>query len=466
MRSAEEDRGGLIMRGPHPCDNVPDSTDFPPARGIVPFTMSSLRPTDVLLGGPLHTQIPARVPGEHHRFWVFARVSYFVAFLAHVIFLGVFLLVDVPSLALFNVLSVTIWGGCILSHVRGHYRAPVVPALLEVSAHAALATVVLGTESGFYLYVLAGIFVPFLIPFWSTLQRWVMATAAALIFAGCLLYSIALPPYQVLPGWLEDAFVVGNSLGIGISIIAVISTYEWVVVRAEQALEEAKNRADNLLHSMLPRSVAEELKENPGTIAQRHDEVRVIFVDLVGFTELSGRMEPEAVIDLLNRVFSAFDDAVERLPVEKIKTIGDAYMAASGAPEPHADHAGAIADLALEIRDQVRLLARDDGLPLEVRIGIHSGEVMAGVIGRRKPAYDLWGDTVNTASRMEASGVPGRIQVSEATARLLRGHYQLAPRGPVEIAGKGVMETWFLEGARVRMDPQAAQAEAVRHPSR
>jgi class 3 adenylate cyclase len=157
-------------------------------------------------------------------------------------------------------------------------------------------------------------------------------------------------------------------------------------------------------------------------------------------------MSPEAVIELLNRIFSGFDALLEDRPVEKIKTIGDAWMAVSGAPDACTDHAGAVADLALALRDRLRAIARDEGLELEVRVGIHSGEAMAGVIGTRKPAYDLWGDTVNTASRMEASGVPGRIQVSAATRALLDGRYRMEARGVVEIAGKGPMETWFLEG--------------------
>ncbi len=412
-------------------------------------------PPDPRSGSTSAVRIPRDVPPEHRRFWVLARIAFLVALGAHVAFLGVFLAIGEGALALFNLISVAVWGGCLWAHARGRYRSLGGPAFAELFGHATLATVVLGTASGFHLYLLTAIALPFFVPFYSWTVRWALAALAGVGFAALLVYGAMVPPADAYPPWLLTTFLAANALGIGVVIAAVIATYELTVVRAEAALERAYARTDALLHSILPPTVAERLKESPGTVARRHDEVTVLFADLVGFTALSSRMSPEGVIDLLNRIFSAFDELVADRPVEKIKTIGDAWMAVSGAPEPHADHAAAMAGLALAMRARLQAIAYEEDLPLEIRLGLHSGEAMAGVIGLQKPAYDLWGDTVNTASRMEAEGEPGRIQVSEATRARLDGRFRLERRGEIEIEGKGPMTTWWLEGRREGRSPQA-----------
>jgi class 3 adenylate cyclase len=172
----------------------------------------------------------------------------------------------------------------------------------------------------------------------------------------------------------------------------------------------------------------------------------VLFADIVGFTPLAERLPASEVVSLLDQVFARWDAVAAEHGVEKIKTIGDAYMVAGGLPEPRPDHAQAIAELALAMQAEVARHTDPSGQPLAVRIGIDTGPVVAGVIGRRKFSYDLWGDTVNTASRMESTGVPGCIQVTERAWRRLRDGYRLERRGPVEVKGKGEMVTWFLVG--------------------
>jgi class 3 adenylate cyclase len=169
-------------------------------------------------------------------------------------------------------------------------------------------------------------------------------------------------------------------------------------------------------------------------------------VDLVDFTRRSRETTPERVVQVLDDLFSALDTLAERYRLEKIKTIGDAYMVVGGLPEPRPDHAQAVADMALAVREEVARHLDPAGEPLAVRIGIDTGPVVAGVIGRRKFSYDLWGDTVNTASRMESNGVPGCIQVTERTYRRLRDGFRLERRGPIQVKGKGEMTTWFLVG--------------------
>ena len=217
--------------------------------------------------------------------------------------------------------------------------------------------------------------------------------------------------------------------------------------QAECAAREERDRAETLLLNILPAPIAAEMKSGRHTISQTHAAVSVLFADIVGFTELTGRLSCHELVTLLNRVFSAFDGLSERHGLEKIKTIGDNYMVVGGLPSPSDRHAEAIADMALEMQTLIGTFHRPDAQPMALRIGMHTGPVVAGVIGRRKFIYDLWGHTVNVASRLETGGLPGRIQMSEAMADLLRGRFGIEPRGDVAIKGVGMMSTYWL-GAR------------------
>ena len=224
-------------------------------------------------------------------------------------------------------------------------------------------------------------------------------------------------------------------------------------VRTRRALDQAhalllaeQERSESLLLNVLPAPIAARLKQGEQVIADDFPEVTVLFADLVDFTRRSRDTAPERVVQVLDDLFSALDALAERHGLEKIKTVGDAYMAVGGLPEPRPDHARAVADMALALREEVPRHLDPDGQPLAVRVGIDSGPVVAGVIGRRKFSYDLWGDTVNVASRMESTGVPGSIQVTDRVYRRLRGGYRFERRGPVEVKGEGELVTWFLVG--------------------
>lgn len=211
-------------------------------------------------------------------------------------------------------------------------------------------------------------------------------------------------------------------------------------------LGHEREKSERLLRAILPAPIAELLKQGVGTIAQAFPAVSVLFADLAGFTAFSRDADPQGIVELLDEVFSAFDHLAIEVGVEKIKTIGDAYMAVAGVPEPRADHADAIARMALAMEAAFRQLARDRGIPLGLRIGIHSWPVVAGVIGQHKFSYDLWGDTVNVASRLESHGIPGRIHLSAQTRNLLGDSYVFEDRGDVELKGKGLFRTYFLVG--------------------
>ena len=201
---------------------------------------------------------------------------------------------------------------------------------------------------------------------------------------------------------------------------------------------------ETLLLNILPKTIIARMREGETAIADRFSEVSILFSDLVGFTDLASRFSPSRVVALLNHLFSEFDRLAAERGLEKIKTIGDAYMVAGGLPEPHAEHAVAVADMALGMLDVVKAAAATLGETLQVRIGIHTGAVIAGIIGKHKFIYDVWGDTVNTASRMETHGAPDQIHVSAATYLCVRDRFHCDARGPLEIKGKGLMETYFL----------------------
>jgi class 3 adenylate cyclase/CheY-like chemotaxis protein len=214
-------------------------------------------------------------------------------------------------------------------------------------------------------------------------------------------------------------------------------------------IEEEQQKSERLLLNVLPPPIAERLKRGEQGIADSFAEVTILFADLVGFSSMAAGVAPAQLVERLNEIFSAFDNAVAALGLEKIKTIGDAYMAVGGLPVPRNDHAEAVAELALRMQDEIQSFSGRTGTSTQIRVGINTGPVVAGIIGRRKFSYDLWGDAVNLASRMESHSLPGRIQVAASAHARLEGRYHFEPRGPIEIKGIGLMPTFFLLGRRL-----------------
>ena len=214
----------------------------------------------------------------------------------------------------------------------------------------------------------------------------------------------------------------------------------------KQLLEMEKEKSERLLLNILPQPIADRLKQGERHIADRFAEVTVLFADIVDFSTLANETDPEDLVTLLNELFSRFDRLAERHSLEKIKTIGDSYLVVGGLPLPRADHAEAVAEMALEMLASVRDLNSDSGINIRVRIGLNTGPVVAGVIGRKKFTYDLWGTAVNLASRMQSNGLPDRIHLSEGTRRLLRNHFKVTARGTVHCKGMGEVRSYLLDG--------------------
>ena len=252
-------------------------------------------------------------------------------------------------------------------------------------------------------------------------------------------------------GLLSEAVMLGGFIATVAAATAMISAIVFLAVReagqAEAAAEFEYERSEALLTNVLPAVVADRLKSRTRqVIADRYDEASILFADMAGFTAGASQTSPVDLVKFLNDVFSAFDRLVERHGLEKIKTTGDNYMVVSGVPLPRADHAAALVRLGIDMLDATRGMRDPNGLNVAIRIGIASGPVVAGVVGTTKFFYDVWGDAVNVASRMESTGVPGRIQVSPETHDATKGEFAFESRGPVEVKGKGQMTTWLLTG--------------------
>jgi len=289
--------------------------------------------------------------------------------------------------------------------------------------------------------------------------RWFVAWLV--VFLGSGIAAALLGTVSPMPAWFSAVMLALNITVGGTIVFTLLALFARQREEALAALRIEQERAESLLLNILPGSIAERLKASPRTIADQFTAASVLFADVVDFTPRSEKLSAPEVVELLDRLFSHFDELAQRRGLEKIKTIGDAYMVASGVPDPRPDHAQALALLALDMVESLRAGGDVADLGLQLRIGINSGPVVAGVIGRKRFLYDLWGDAVNTASRMESGGTPGRIQITRATYELLRDEFECELRGTVPVKGKGEMEAWYLVGRRAGVPaPLAATAVA------
>jgi guanylate cyclase len=276
-----------------------------------------------------------------------------------------------------------------------------------------------------------------------------VASLWMLAFNVAVIALAAVPSVSIVPPFPP---AVGQMLcGLNVVCVASFALYaiSYYVVKKDAfyaLLKQEEAKSEALLLNVLPKGIAAELKAGVGRVARRYDDATILFLDLVGFTQMTARLDPGETVDMLNAIFTEFDRLAEDHGVEKIKTIGDCYMAAAGVPVPRADHARSVVVLGLALGEALERFSLHFGRPLSFRAGVHSGPVSAGVIGLRKFAFDVWGDTVNTASRMESHGVPGRVQISGATYRRVRDDFECEPRGLIEVKGKGPVEAWLVVG--------------------
>lgn len=388
---------------------------------------------------------PETLPRDQLKLFTSRLMTIVAAGLVHVALAIFFAVFDEPWLVAVNLVSMVWFVGAVAVARSGRHRLGVLLGFVEVIVHVPVMTVLLGLNAGYLAYNLAiGIVAMVLFP---ASQRWIRVVLVVIaMVSGALLTAAmsATPPLVTFPRIQLLGYL--NVGGTVLALFFIMSTVAAAGDRAEARLERERRRSEQLLLNILPSPIAERLKQHPGTIADAFQSVTVLFADVVGFTKLAAGVESTEVVEILNEVFSDFDRLVERHGLEKIKTIGDGYMVVGGLPEPHKNHAAASASLAIDMHDAIVAYSKRTGHALRIRVGLHSGPVVAGVIGVNKFAYDIWGDTVNTASRMESLGRAGQTQVTDATRELLPEGFVLEERGTIEVKGKGQMHTWFLLG--------------------
>jgi adenylate cyclase len=365
----------------------------------------------------------------------------------------------------FGVISISIghggmWIG-ILSVVGGAVYLAIIPLLYRFGELLAPVTFVfvayllitlvslrVGTGSGmqFYYLVSAAIIVLVL-----GMEHIVLASTMAAVGAGLTIALELLVPKStgVQPAW---AYTLGFAVSVASAWLMVVATVWYAlreITRAERAIEAEYNRSESLLANILPTTIAQRLKDpSRSIVADKYDDASVLFADIAGFTRRASDTAPTDLVRFLDRLYTQLDGLVDRHGLEKIKTSGDSYMVVSGVPEPRPDHVEALAGLALDMADAVAELTDSRGRAVPLRIGMAAGPVVAGVVGARKFFYDVWGDAVNVAARMETTDVEGRIQVPQDVYERLKHGFVLEERGDVDVKGKGVMHTWYLVGRR------------------
>ncbi len=317
-----------------------------------------------------------------------------------------------------------------------------------------------GSGSEFFFLVAACLVVLLL-----GIERIVLASALAAVAAGLIIALEFLVPRDtgLQPPWAHSAGFVVTAIS---SVVMVVVTVWFALrdtARAEAVMEAQYERSETLLTNMLPASIAERLKDpDRSVIADKYDVASVLFADIVGFTERASGTAPADLVRFLDRLYSAFDALVDRHGLEKIKVSGDSYMVVSGVPRPRPDHAQALADFALDMANVAAGLKDPHGHSVPLRLGMACGPVVAGVVGSRRFFYDVWGDAVNVASRMEATDSVGRIQVPEAMYTRLKDDFVLQERGRIEVKGKGFMRTWYLIGRKAVEESSDLLAEESR----
>ncbi len=342
-------------------------------------------------------------------------------------------------------LTMGLFAACFWLNAQGHHRSMRVLLIGTANIGILGSVFIVGNQNMTELLFLPLASIP--IAFLSSKHKGSLYLMCVMSVGFLLLSKPIKENIQPLVHLSKDAVDAGAYLFYLVPSVALVAALTWWhrgAMRLQLALEAEKNRSQRLLLNILPPAIAGRLLDGERLIADRHEHSTVLFADLVGFTPLSATLPPERIVSLLNEIFSQFDVLCEKHSLEKIKTIGDSYMAVAGVPSPEPNHAAAAAEAALEMLEVLKQVARAWQLDLNLRIGLHSGPIVAGVIGERKFIYDLWGDTVNLASRMESHGLPGEVHITADIAKVLGDGYELHPRGELEIKGRGSMPTFFL----------------------
>ena len=388
-------------------------------------------------------ETPKDLDNASSRLYVIASANIPFAMLIHILYIPLFLWINVPEMALINTFSVIAWALVLYCIRQMMFSTAWILFTAEIMLHAGFCSHYVGWGFGnqYFLFTLVGM--SFLLPKKIYLSM-TIAVAAVIEFVLLSRWSNE-TPWNGNPDLLYLLNVINIVIALGISVFDTLH-YQWIIHQTEAELKRANSKSEKLLANVFPLAILEKLKNKEEPIAERFDSASVFFADIMGFTSLSEKLSPVELVNLLDKLFSLFDGLVIKHNVEKIKTIGDAYMVAAGVPTLIKNHAEKLANFALDFKICLADFNLKNNQSLRMRVGINSGPIVAGVIGKSRFIYDLWGDCVNTAARMESHGMAEEIHISEHTYKLLADKFTFESRGIIEVKGKGPMPTYFLRG--------------------
>ncbi len=386
-------------------------------------------------------RIPENIQKKHHKAWAALHAIVIPSFLFHFAWIFIFFVLRIFPLSILNIFSSLVWLILIIFWKRFNIFLSAI-SYLEIFIHQLLCLYYLGWNSGFIYLFFFTLLYPLLAPKEWKFFKFITGLLFLLGFIAALIFLKNRLPVALVPSHVLDLLYSVNMILFLILISLNILYFSMTSDKYELLLIRERDKSDHLLLNILPNKIANQLKEKEDVIADDFEQVSVLFADIVDFTPFSETKTPKELVRFLNNLFSIFDEITDHYKLEKIKTIGDAYMITAGIPEPQKNHAFLIANCALEMMASLKKIEE----PIQLRIGIHSGSVVAGVIGKKKFSYDLWGDTVNTAARMESHGTPGEIHVTEKTYQLIKDSFVFEKRGIIQIKGKGEIVTYFLKG--------------------
>lgn len=362
----------------------------------------------------------------------------------HVLLLLIFIYLRIKPLVIFNSVSVMLYSIVIFLIKKKFTHIPALVAYLEIAASMTISLICLGWDSGFHIWIVAQSATVFTMYKLKYRYKWGLIIISLIFFAFILFILKNVDPLYTLKKNQLNLLFNYNYFTALISVISGFFYLNWSAERTESALYREHLKSKALLLNILPEATADRLSNGEEMIADSFQDCAILFADLVGFTEMSSRMAAGNLVKLLNEIFCKFDEITDKWKLEKIKTIGDAYMVAAGVPEQMDNPSKQLVGFGFDLLRALEEINSEKSTYLQLRIGIHSGKAVAGVIGKKKFTYDLWGDTVNTASRMESHGVPGRIQVSSEVASMINDYYSLEDRGSIIVKGKGKLQVYLV----------------------
>lgn len=378
------------------------------------------------------------------RYYRICKMSFLFGIVQHTLLAVLFAQLNVTLLSHYNIISILVFSISYFYNEKRRFHRAMTIAYIEIIVHQVLATIFIGWDTGFHAYILFCIMIPLLTSRGHANWKLFISGSSFVSYLLLLLFCHSREPLYEIPSSVFQVLLITNEISFIAILVLIAYLFNGTVLDFEEKLEAEFQYARGLLLNILPESISERVGRNSERVADGYDRATVLFADIVNFTPLAESTSPERLVELLDHLFTRFDLLTDRWQCEKIKTIGDAYMVASGVPEESLDHAFRVTSYGLDMLEEIRTFNEEEGVDLAIRIGIHTGPLVAGVIGLKKFSYDLWGDTVNTASRMESSGVVGAVQITGDTKRELGEGFLFQSRGTLMVKGKGEIEAFLV----------------------